>query len=636
MFISLLLPPSLPTTNGIRIENLDLSQVSQDWGSPHPRASVEGHPLSIGGMKYADGLGTHANSEFTIQLHRMATRFTAKVGVDDEVSKRGTVQFQVDVDGKTVFTSPVLKGEDPAVDVSIDLRNATTLTLIANDGGDGNAYDHADWADAKIETRPGKETLIKADVVPSEPTIAISMNPPARPEINGPRVIGLSPNKAFIFKIPCSGNRPFHYQAIGLPRGLVLDTSRGIITGEAQSEGNFEATIKVSGPAGQDSRRIRFSVFAHQLAKTPPMGWNSWNVWGTSVDADKVRAAADRLVDTRLADFGYQYVNIDDAWEGKRSPNGEIQANEKFGDMASLADYVHGLGLRLGIYSSPGPKTCAGFEGSYNHELQDAKTWASWGVDYLKYDWCSYSQIAPDPDLVGLQKPYRIMRNALDQSGRDIVFSLCQYGMGDVYNWGGRIGGNLWRTTGDITDTWNSMSGIAFSHSPKAVAIRPGGWNDPDMLVVGNLGWGPHPRPTQLKPNEQITHISMWAMLAAPLIIGCDLTTLDPFTKAILTNHDILEVDQDPLGVPATRRRKDGNVEIWSRRLWDGTYAVSITNVGSRSRSTRLVFQDISPSLKGNVNLRDLWTRKDLGSFRGTYIRRIPAHGTAVLKLSVK
>jgi len=369
----------------------------------------------------------------------------------------------------------------------------------------------------------------------------------------------------------------------------------------------------------------------HKLALTPPMGWNSWNVWGTSVDANKVRAAADSFIKTGLANAGYTYVNIDDAWEGGRNSDHEIETNQKFGDMQALGTYVHSLGLKLGIYSSPGPKTCAGYEASYQHEDSDAKVYAKWGVDYLKYDWCSYGNIAPRPDLAAMQKPYSVMRKSLDDCGRDIVFSFCQYGMGDVFNWGKEIGGNLWRTTGDITDTWGSMSGIGFSHSPKAAGAGPGGWNDPDMLVVGKLGWGDHPRPTRLKPNEQITHISLWAMLGAPLIIGCDLTQLDDFTKDLLTNHDIIEVDQDPLGKVATLRKKDGANEIWARPLFDGTIAVGLFNRGPQKARIAVRWSDIG--LSGTLPVRDLWMRRDLKPGSVGYAFDVPGHGAVVIKV---
>jgi alpha-galactosidase len=614
----------------ILLQDLNLSSMSQDYGTPQKAHTVDGHPLTLGGKVFATGVGTHAKSEIAISLFGNAKRFTATVGVDDETDGRGSVKFQVYGDNTLLADSGVLKGHDPAKELTVDLSNKKVLRLVVDDADDGIDYDHADWGDATITYSGTKKPEAQGGIAP-EPTMKIYHGTPSRPEINGARVIGTTPGADFLFKIPVTGKGPFTFISRGLPSGLGLDPKTGIITGQLKAAGSYVVQVIVFGKSGRDSRDITIVGGEHKLALTPPMGWNSWNVWGTSVDANKVRAAADSFIKDGLANSGYTFVNIDDAWEGGRDEEGEIKTNEKFGDMGSLATYVHGLGLKLGIYSSPGPTTCAGYTASYKHEEQDAKTYAKWGVDYLKYDWCSYGGIEPHPDLAGLQKPYSVMRKALDDSGRDIVFSFCQYGMGDVFNWGKEIGGNLWRTTGDITDTWGSMSGIGFSHSPKAVGAGPGGWNDPDMLVVGKLGWGDHPRPTRLTQNEQITHISLWSMLGAPLIIGCDLTQLDDFTKDVLTNHDVIEIDQDPLGKVATLRKKDGSSEIWARPLFDGTTAVGLFNRGPVKARIIVRWQDIG--LSGMQPVRDLWLRRDLRPGKVGYSFDVPAHGTVLIKV---
>ena len=254
------------------------------------------------------------------------------------------------------------------------------------------------------------------------------------------------------------------------------------------------------------------------------------------------------------------------------------------------------------------------------------------GRDYLKYDWCSYSEIEPRPDLDALKKPYSLMSSKLKASGRDIIFSLCQYGMGDVWNWGTSVGGNCWRCTGDINDSWGSMSSIGFSGSKWANGAKPGSWNDPDMLVVGSLGWGGKPHPTKLTPNEQVTHISLWSLLAAPLLIGCDLTQLDNFTKDLLMNDDIINVDQDSLGKPAVRVSKDGQTEVWARPLSDGSQAVGLFNRGEAPVRMTLKFSDLS--LTGSHQLRDLWRMKGLGSRMNSYSVEVPRHGAVMLKVS--
>jgi alpha-galactosidase len=354
------------------------------------------------------------------------------------------------------------------------------------------------------------------------------------------------------------------------------------------------------------------------------MGWNSWNVWGTSVDAEKVKAAADAMVSSELADHGYQFVNIDDAWEGQRDAQGEIQTNEKFPDMRALADYVHSKGLKLGIYSSPGPKTCAGYEGSFGHEEQDARTWAAWGIDYLKYDWCSCTS-------KDLKEPYHVMRRALDNVERDIVYSLCQYGMGDVWTWGESTGGNLWRTTGDIVDSWGSMAGIGFKQHEISKHARPGHWNDPDMLVVGKVGWGPTLRDSRLAPIEQQTHITLWALLAAPLLIGCDMTQMDQFTLDLLTNDEVIDVNQDELGKGARRAWKEGDLEVWSRPLHDGSIAVGLFNRGYEPADVTARWSDLD--LSGSQRVRDLWQQRDLGEHVDSFKATVPGHGSMLLQI---
>jgi len=619
-------------TESVRLESLDLSGMSQEWERPGVNKSVEKNPLKIGDRVLSSGVGTHAMSDYTIRLKGAAHSFHAFVGVDAETGEQGSVDFKVFVDGKLKADSGVLRGGQAGKSLDVDLTGAKFLRLLVTDAGDGIDHDHADWGEATITVDSGKAKMLQPVIVQAEPPMPIAMGESAKPELNGPRVVGTTPGHDFVFRVPASGRRPLTFKAEGLPAGLGLDAERGIITGRVQARGRYHVKLTVTGPAGRDSRTLEIVAGRHDLALTPPMGWNSWNVWATSVDADKVRAAGDAFLKTGLADYGYQYINIDDAWEGKRDANGEIVPNEKFSDMSALSTYLHSYGLKLGIYSSPGPQTCAGYEASWKHEAQDANTYAKWGVDYLKYDWCSYGGIDPHPDLDGMQKPYKVMHEALDDCGRDIVFSLCQYGMGDVYKWGKQVGGNLWRTTGDITDTWASMTGNGFIHSERAMGVSPGGWNDPDMLVVGRLGWGPNPHPTKLTPNEQITHITLWSLLASPLIIGCDLTQLDPFTKAILTNHDVIEVDQDSLGKAATRRRKDGDTEVWVRPLWDGTYAVGLFNRGPERARVRVDWKDLEKGLSGALPVRNLWRRSDEGAMEN-YSAMVAAHGAVLIKV---
>jgi len=371
-------------------------------------------------------------------------------------------------------------------------------------------------------------------------------------------------------------------------------------------------------------------VLAQQgtLAARPPMGWNSWNHFRNKVDDASVRAQAEAMVSSGMRDAGYTYINIDDTWEGTRDANGVIQTNSKFPDMKALADFVHSKGLKLGIYSSPGAQTCAHFEGSLGHELQDAQTYAAWGIDYLKYDLCGLRdqmKLAPDREAAHkiMLDAYIKMRDALRGTGRPIVYSLCQYGNDAVWEWGTTVGGNLWRTTGDISDKYSSMAEIGFGQAGLARFAGPGHWNDPDMLEVGNGG---------MNTEEYRTHMSLWAILAAPLLAGNDLSTMTPETVALLTNREVIAVDQDPAGKQGDRMSAEGPIEVWARELSDGSKAVGIFNRHDSPLKAQVDFRAMG--FTGNVKARDLWTKKDLGSISSPYAVDIPRHGVVFLKVS--
>jgi len=370
---------------------------------------------------------------------------------------------------------------------------------------------------------------------------------------------------------------------------------------------------KISLPAAKD-------VAYNGLAKTPPMGWNSWNKFRNEVSDKLVRETADALVRNGMKDAGYVYVNIDDTWEGTRDASGKIQTNEKFPDMKALADYVHSKGLKLGIYSSPGPKTCAGYEGSFKHEEQDAQTYAAWGIDYLKYDWCSATQVY---DYHSMPAVYAKMGNALLNSGRPIVFSLCQYGVFHGPQWGERVGGNLWRTTGDIRDSWDSMSHIGFDlQLDLAQYAGPGHWNDPDMLEIGNGG---------MTDTEYRTHMSLWSLLAAPLLAGNDLRTASPEILSILTNKEVIAIDQDRLGKEAKRVAKDGDLEVWARPLAGGAYAAGLFNRGATDAKVTARWSDIGFS--GKARVRDLWAHANRGAVADQFSAEVPSHGVVLIKI---
>jgi alpha-galactosidase len=363
-----------------------------------------------------------------------------------------------------------------------------------------------------------------------------------------------------------------------------------------------------------------------KVAATPAMGWNSWNHFATRVTDKDVRTAADELVSSGMKDAGYIYVNIDDAWQGNRDANGNIEPNSKFPDMKALADYVHSKGLKIGIYSGPGPKTCGGYTGSYQHEEQDAKQYAAWGFDYLKYDLCSYHEIMKKAAPGDQAKQYQMMRDAyekmhkaLQATGRPIYFSLCQYGWDSVWKWGPTVGGNSWRTTDDIEDNYMSMSNIGFSQAGLSKYAGPGHWNDPDMLEVGN---------GKMKYNEYLTHMSLWAMLAAPLLAGNDLSQMSAETKSILLNKDVIAIDQDPLGKQGDRVSAEGPFEVWSKPLKDGSLAVGLFNRGHDAEQMSLPLQKLGLSSTSKVH--NIWNPSDSG--HGPWM--VPEHGVVLLRIT--
>ncbi|HTS44774.1 MAG TPA: putative Ig domain-containing protein [Puia sp.] len=476
------------------------------------------------------------------------------------------------------------------------------------------------------EDRSKKEIVAKEEI-PYILTPASAANP----KINGPNIFGVRAGSPFQYKIPATGQKPMSYDILGLPAGLQLNKETGIITGMLTSKGDFKVKLIAKNKLGSATKNFTI-VCGDKICLTPALGWNSWNCWGLSVSDEKVKASAKAMVD-KLADHGWTYINIDDGWEDKRDESGEIIPNKKFPDMKALCDYVHGLGLKIGIYSSPGPQTCGGYAGSYQHEDQDAKTYAKWGIDYLKYDWCSYGQIAPQkPSLDDYQKPYHMMNLALKANKRDIVFSLCQYGMGDVWKWGAEVGGNSWRTTGDITDTWSSLSGIGFRQDICAPYTQNGHFNDPDMLVVGKVGWGPSLHDTRLTPDEQYTHISLWCLLSAPLLIGCDMNQLDDFTINLLTNDEVIAVDQDALAKPAKKIFDKNQLQVWTKELEDGSKAVAVFNLNDSTNKQELSFSAIG--LSSNVRVRDLWRQQDLGIHKNSIPVALPPHGVFFLKIN--
>jgi len=615
------------------VEAIGLERLSQRRGTPRAGRTIRDKPILLGGVEYPHGIGTRSISEFVIDLQGNASRFASMVGLDDEIKGHvGSVTFEVWADDTRVAASGVMHVGDPPKSLSAALEGVRVLTLLVDDAGDTSNDDEVAWAGALIELADPIGARPVAYVPPAEemPRIAAPSTSP-QPAIHSPRVTGATPGHPFLFRIPATGKPPLQFSANGLPAGLVLNPVTGIISGKIETAGESVVQLSVRGPAGSASSELRIVSGKDALALTPPMGWNSWNVWGPAVDADKVLQAAEWLERSGLAAHGFQYIVIDDAWSAPRGADGQIVPNEKFPDMLALADAVHARGLKLGIYSSPGPRTCEDYPASFQHEVQDAATFAAWGADYLKYDWCSYEEIVRDQSLAELQKPYIVMHDALARVDRDIVYALCQYGYGDVWKWGAEVGGHLWRSSGDLLDQWANLESVGFRQAGRERWTRPGEWNDTDMLVVGTLGWGPNLRPSRLTPNEQLLHMSLWALQAAPLFIGADLSKLDAFTLSLLSNDEVIAVDQDPLGHAAGRIWSDARREIWARPLADGTMAVGLFNRGLQPAQVTVEWAQLG--LQGRQPVRDLWQRKDLEVAQDKFTATVPRHGAVLLKI---
>jgi len=477
-----------------------------------------------------------------------------------------------------------------------------------------------------LENRSGN-AVIKNEGTPYILTPAVA----AKVRINGPDVFGERPGNPFLYRIPATGQKPITYKAERLPKGLKLNPVTGIITGTVESKGDYPVRFTATNKLGSDHKKFIIKI-GYLIGLTPALGWNSWNAFGLSVNDKRVKIAANQMAE-KLSSHGWTYINIDDGWEAsQRAADGRIVTNEKFPDMKGLTDYVHGLGLRMGIYSSPGPRTCGGYLGSYQHEDQDAQTYAAWGIDYLKYDWCSYGQIAPaQPSLDEYKKPYQVMRASLNKVNRDILFSFCQYGMGDSWDWAAEVGGNSWRTTGDIEDTWTSMSTIGFGQDKAAPHAQPGHYNDPDMLVVGKVGWGDSQHNSRLTPDEQYTHISLWALLSSPLLIGCDMGKLDKFTLSLLTNDAVIAINQDALGKEARQVHKSDLYQIWAKELANGDRAIGIFNTSEQYQTITIDAKD--ELLKGHVKAFDVWTQKSVTGSGNNLTFKIPPHGVKLIRV---
>jgi len=640
--------------NHVWLDDLHISNFSEGIPSVSAKTSAGGDTMKLQGVYFARGIGVQSLSVLSFFLDGKAKKFTAIVGADDKGNPITSSKFYVIGDRKILFGSKEMKPGDKPENVDVDLSGIKRLGLLVTiaDSGTGRVY--SDWANAQFEML---NNAMPKPMPNDDERYILTPHSSKIPRINSQLVFGATPGNPFLYIIAATGERPLHFSAINLPKGLFLNAKTGIITGKITRRGNYITTLKAGNRFGTATKRLVIKI-GDTIALTPPIGWNGWNSWAKSIDKEKVIASANAMVSSGLSNHGWTYINVDDAWQGKRGGKyNAIQPNEKFTGFKKMIDYIHSKGLKFGVYSTPWITSYAGYVGGssnfkdgaypdsiknnkrayryigkYRFEKNDAQQMADWGVDYLKYDW-----------HIEVNSAER-MSAALKNSGRDILFSISNSAPFALAKDWERIT-NAWRTGPDIRDSWLSLYVSAFSIDKWAPYGGPGHWNDPDMLIVGNVTTGSSLHPTRLTPDEQYSHVSLFSLLSAPLIIGCPIEQLDPFTLNLLSNDEVLEIDQDPLGKPARLLADEDNVQMRVKPMQDGSYAVGLFNIDGFGKTPQSFFRwgDEKPrsflfdfsklNLAGKWQLRDVWRHKNLGVFNGSFTTSIPHHGVVLLRM---
>jgi len=614
---------------------LDGAGVWDRMSAGHGKSMPFTNATGVAGGRFARGVKTCAPSALYLAVNGNAISFEAKVA--QSWPNKSKLTARVYRENELAFESKVLDEASGPVDVKADLAGARWIKLELH-GLESPYAGWSAWGDAKFEMKPGTRP---ADIATLSPQLGILTPPvPKAPRINSPAVYGARPGNPFFYRVPVSGETPMDIRVSNLPDGLSFDAATRLVTGRAAKRGDFEILIEAKNAFGTAKKKMRMAI-GDRIALTPPIGWNSWNAFATTVTGDIVRRTADLMESLGLLEHGWAYLTIDDGWQlpekkfktqrERRAPDGTVLSNDTFGDMKALADYVHSRGVKIGLYSSPGPLTCAQYEGSWMYEFQDARTYAKWGYDYLKHDWCTYTKVQFGTGLDLEMFPYVIMGQALRECGRDIVHSICQYGKANVASWGGAAGGNCWRTTGDKFDFWEDVATAMDVHENLWRYAKPGEWNDADMMLVGKTYWSDH-KGTRLTPNEQYTHVSMWAMWASVMMIGCDLDGIDDFTLSLLRNDEVIAIDQDELGKAAAKIQDGDGWSCWARPLADGSIAVAMVNLSPFPRD--MLFCLNKAGMKGTWTVRDVWRQKDECMATGGYRANVPGHATKLLKLT--
>ena len=643
-------------TSEVWLDDLAISTFSEGIPSVNVKQNGGGEPMQLAMVNYQRGLGIHSTGVLYFLLNGNAIDFTAMVGADDKANKTMITKFYVIGDKKILFESGEMKVGDAPKKVSLSLKGIKRLGLLVTNNEEVTR-NYSDWADAKFTM---VENTVPQNIPNSGEKYSLTPPSPKTPRINSPKVFGARPGNPFLFTVVASGESPIQFSVDNLPKGLSVDSKTGIITGKVADRGIYHTKMKAKNKYGENVKELLIKI-GDTISLTPPIGWNGWNSWARDIDKEKVIASANAMVKMGLSNHGWTYINIDDAWQGYRdSKTHVLQANEKFPAFKQMIDDIHAKGLKLGVYSTPWISSYAGYAGGssnfengdypdsvknnkrafryvgkYRFEKEDAKQMAEWGVDYLKYDW-----------RIDLNSAER-MSAELKKSGRDIIYSLSNSApFALVKDWA-RIS-EAWRTGPDIRDSWISLYISAFTLDKWAPYNGPGHWNDPDMMILGNVTTGAKLHPTRLTADEQYSHVSLFSLLAAPLLIGCPIEQLDAFTLNLLTNDEVIEIDQDPLGKSARLVSEENDVQVWLKPLEDGSYAIGMFNINGYQKTpqsyfswgdekTKLYELDLHKlGLKGNYTIRNVWRQKDLGQFTGSFKTEIRHHGVVMVRVFPK
>lgn len=641
-------------SSGLWLDDLNIKSFSEGIPAVLGKTNASGDSMLIKGVHYKHGVGVNSTSILAFYLNGNAKEFSALVGVDDKGNKSLPHTFYVIGDRKILFQSREIIWGQEAQAVNVDLTGIKRLGLLVMVHDEGLTKTYSNWANARFEMTNGK----LPEHIPNDGERYILTPPIAKsPRINSAKVFGATPGNPFLYTIATTGERPMTFSAQNLPAGLSLDKKTGIITGKVKQRGIYPVVLKAKNQFGEAVENLRIKI-GDTIALTPPIGWNGWNSWARNIDREKVISSANAMVSTGLSQHGWTYINIDDAWQGQRGGKfNAIQPNEKFPKFKEMVDYIHSLGLKTGVYSTPWITSYAGFTGGssniesgffpdsvrdnkrnfryigkYRFEKNDALQMAEWGIDYLKYDW---RLEVPSAERMSV---------ALKESGRDILYSISNSApFANVKDWTRLT--NSYRTGPDIRDSFNSLFVSSFTLDKWSQYGGPGHWNDPDMMILGNVTTGTQLHSTRLTPDEQYSHVSLFSLLSAPLLIGCPIEQLDAFTLNLLTNDEVITINQDPLGKPARLVLEENGVQIWLKSLEDGSYAVGLFNTADFGKTPEsyfrwgdekakpFTFEFAKIGLKGKYELRDVWRQRDLDVFKNTFDTNINHHGVVMLKI---